>query len=186
MKTIKIMLVTLLAIGLFSCEKETEFRLDPMAPVYFNGREVASDAKNQEALTIKEVIKTASDFNFQNFGDWYGTIGGNCIRDTVNNRIIGYNSWVIADNGSLKTMFIEGRDFLILNIDYENRNEDFTYPRDTLGYIPNSVMQQAETDIKAAYNAEDYDECYRLFEEAFVFYPVTGAQYLELVGQGIN
>jgi len=188
MKTIKIMLVTLLAIGLFSCEKETEFRLDPSAPVYLNGREAVSAAKGQELLSIKEVIKRASDFKVNTvYGDGFWSIDGACIRDTVNDRIIGYNDWVVKMEGTLNTNFIEGRDILILDIDYENRDINTgTYTTDTLGYIPNSVMEQAETDIKAAYYAENYDECYRLFEEAFVFYPVTGAQYLELVGQGIN
>ncbi len=192
MKKIKIMLVTLLAIGLFSCEKETEieeFRLDPSAPVYLNGREAVSDAKGQELLSIKEVIKRASDFVFLNsLNDLaYGTIDGICERDTVNNRIVGYSGWVITAEGDLQTEFIEGRNYIILDIDYDNRNPyTFEYPTDTLGYIPNSVMEAAETAIRAAYEAEDYEECYRLFKEAFVFYPITGEGYRQLVEQGIN
>jgi len=181
MKTIKIMLVTLLAIGLFSCEKETEFRLDPSAPVYLNGREAVSAAKGQELLSIKEVIKRASDFVFLNsLNDLaYGSIDGICERDTVNNRIVGYSGWVITADGDLQTEFIESRNFLLINYDWKT-------VRDTLGYIPNSVMEAAETAIRAAYEAEDYKECYRLFKEAFIFYPITGEGYRQLVEQGIN
>jgi hypothetical protein len=191
MKKIKIMFVTLIvAIGFFSCEKETKFRLDPTAPVYLNGREAVSDAKGQEALSIKEVIKTATHF-FSNppFSTIkrMGTIGGICERDTVNNRIVGYSSWVIDHTGQLITEFIETRNYIMVYVDLDNRDINTgVYPTDTLAYIPNSVMEAAETDIRAAYEAEDYEECYRLFKEAFIFYPCTGEQYRQLVEQGLN
>lgn len=63
---------------------------------------------------------------------------------------------------------------------------DYSQEKDTLGYIPNAVVRKAEADIKAAFNAKDYDECMRLFREAYVFIPITGPEWRELKAKGEN
>ena len=62
----------------------------------------------------------------------------------------------------------------------------FSNKRDTIGYVPNSVVREAVADITEAFNLEDYDECMRLFEEAYTFKPITGAGYALLREQGLN
>ena len=57
---------------------------------------------------------------------------------------------------------------------------------DTVAYIPNAVIQRAEAAIKTAFDAGDYDECMRLFEEAYVFIPTTGAEWRALKAAGIE
>ena len=56
--------------------------------------------------------------------------------------------------------------------------------RDTIGYIPSAVLNKAKADIKEAFNAEDYDLCSALFEEAFTFLPITGEQWREKKANG--
>lgn len=63
---------------------------------------------------------------------------------------------------------------------------DYSQEKDTLGYIPNAVVRKAEADIKAAFNAKDYDKCMRLFREAYVFIPITGPEWRELKAKGEN
>lgn len=43
---------------------------------------------------------------------------------------------------------------------------------DTIAYVPEDVIQAAKIDIETAFEAEDYDEIYRLFNEAFTFLPI--------------
>ena len=90
------------------------------------------------------------------------------------------STWVIRQNGELETYALGMRDQVLVTLDEEN------YPVDTIAYIPNSVMQDLEQRITAAYDAGDYATCYRLFEDAFVFTPITGAEWLELKAEGKN
>lgn len=57
---------------------------------------------------------------------------------------------------------------------------------DTLGYIPNSVVLEARKKITEAFNRQDYEECYRLFDNAYKFRPITGEAYRRLQEQGLN
>lgn len=59
-----------------------------------------------------------------------------------------------------------------------------TKQRDTIAYIPNKVVIEAEQKIKAAFDAGDYEECLRLFKEAYVFTPTTGPQWRALKAKG--
>ncbi|MEG1936930.1 MAG: hypothetical protein RR132_05245 [Rikenellaceae bacterium] len=58
--------------------------------------------------------------------------------------------------------------------------------KDTCAYIPNAVMIEAEKNIKAAYARGDYAACYKLFDTALTFYPITGAEWRALKAQGIE
>lgn len=64
--------------------------------------------------------------------------------------------------------------------------ERFSGKYDTIGYVPNEVIKRAEVAIHAAFDAGDYDECMRLFEEAYVFIPTTGAEWRALKAAGIE
>ncbi|MEG2239321.1 MAG: hypothetical protein RRX93_07885 [Bacteroidales bacterium] len=57
---------------------------------------------------------------------------------------------------------------------------------DTIGYIPNQKMQESSLKIRTAFEAKDYNECYRLLENVFVFEQTSGPEYMELVRQGRN
>lgn len=89
---------------------------------------------------------------------------------------------VISEKGELVPDFIEGNYFILLKFDLTISGA----PRDTLGYIPNSVVRAAETAIKKAYNEGDIDAIYKLFNEAFTFLPITGAEYKILKEEGKN
>lgn len=57
---------------------------------------------------------------------------------------------------------------------------------DTVAYIPNSVVLEARAKITAAFAAGDYDACYKLFDEAYVFLPTTGPKWRALKASGIE
>ncbi|MEG2755908.1 MAG: hypothetical protein RR931_04790 [Mucinivorans sp.] len=103
------------------------------------------------------------------------------FKDYKNVRFVGSSSWVIMQNGELETNLIRARDYLFTKMD-----KTTVETQDTIAYIPNAVMIDAEIKIRAAFSAGDFAACYRLFEEAFVFKPTTGAEWLELKAQGAN
>jgi len=55
---------------------------------------------------------------------------------------------------------------------------------DTIGYIPTAVLTKVKAVITEAFNAEDYDMCSALFDEAFTFLPITGEQWREKKANG--
>ncbi len=44
---------------------------------------------------------------------------------------------------------------------------------DTIAYVPDAVINAARPLIEAAYEAENYTEVYRIFNEAFTFLPIS-------------
>lgn len=61
---------------------------------------------------------------------------------------------------------------------------DDRIPADTLGYIPNQVLREAEAKIMTAFDKGDYDEVYRLFNEVYQATPITGEEWRALKAQG--
>jgi hypothetical protein len=55
---------------------------------------------------------------------------------------------------------------------------------DTIAYIPNSVLRNAKGLIRAAYDKGDYTTVYALFNKAFTFKPITGAEWRALKAKG--
>ena len=59
-----------------------------------------------------------------------------------------------------------------------------TLQYDTVAYIPNSVLLNAKGSIRAAYDRGDYATVYALFNKAFTFKPITGAEWRALKAKG--
>ena len=68
---------------------------------------------------------------------------------------------IISQQGEFYKDFIYG--FSVYITDSHN---------DTIACVPNEVIDNARVLIEAAYYAEDYEEVYRLFNEAFTFLPM--------------
>lgn len=176
----KLLLIAAACLVLSGCKKESDGRLDPNATVALNPapgvKAAAEDAGNPAHLTARQIVEQANALlageSITGIDDWN--------RDLDRNRIVMSSTWVIRQNGELETYALGMRDQILVTLDEEN------HPVDTIAYIPNSVMQDLEQRITAAYEAGDYATCYRLFEEGFVFIPITGAEWLELKAEGKN
>ncbi len=57
---------------------------------------------------------------------------------------------------------------------------------DTIAYIPNKIMREAYKNIKAAWDAKDYDAIKKLFHDAIVYYPTTAKEWHALKAKGDN
>lgn len=87
---------------------------------------------------------------------------------------------IITEDGEYMAEFIEAKDIILLKFDLKVVDA----PRDTIGYIPNETMRTAESAIKTAFANNDVDAIYQIFNEAFTFRPITGAEYKALKESG--
>lgn len=46
------------------------------------------------------------------------------------------------------------------------------YNNDSIAYVPNEVLENARQPVEDAWNRGDYEEVYRMFNEAFTFLPI--------------
>lgn len=104
--------------------------------------------------------------------------------DLEHNKFWYWGTNVISERGELSYFVMTYEDFVftVLSDGSGNAIMPLNYtgslgvPHDTIAYIPNAVVREARTKIAAAFAAENYAECYRLFDEAYIFVPTTGPQ----------
>jgi len=115
------------------------------------------------------------------FGDW--------MRDTVSAvpALLMFSDDILSERGLHKS-FLKGYDVLVLGKmkSPERKNKHGFYERDTIAYVPNSVLREAEEKIYKAYADSNYTEVYRLFHAAYKFRPITGKQWQRLKEAGKN
>jgi hypothetical protein len=102
-------------------------------------------------------------------------------KDTVseNPALLRYGTDIIDTWGNLVPDLIEGYDFAI---EIFRANDDI----DTIAYIPNIYIREAEAIVKKAYAEKDYKTVYEVFHDAFKFIPITGAEYRALKEKGLQ
>lgn len=198
--TFFLILIILLAGCKAKDEPKEPFVIDPLATVSIKpetgawSKSPAMKVKSvQEHLSALDIVKKTHIMQFYNsklmieLGYEPNTIlerGFDALqRDTIS-EIPSLKMWatdIIKEDGELLTHFIEGNDVILIHFRERYNPQSI---RDTIGYIPNSVIRSAETAIKTAYNNNDPDEVLRLFNDAFTFRPITGAEYKALKLQG--
>ncbi len=102
-------------------------------------------------------------------------------KDTISEEpaLLRYATDILHPDGYFIPDFLEAFDMVI---EVFRTNDDI----DTIAYIPNAVLREAEQKIRAAFELQDYDEVYNIFYNAFKFRPITGAEYRELKLQGLQ
>lgn len=120
-------------------------------------------------------------------------------RDFEHNRIKMYAGMIIGpvphmidgkrtDVYELLDGFIKARDIRLAI----GRTSDITTDDGVLipaytnvvAYIPNAKMEQAEKDIRAAWEAKDNEAVYKFFNDAYTFTPITDKAWNELKEKG--
>ena len=129
-------------------------------------------------------------------------------RDTISDSpaLLMFGTDIINSEGRFNKSFLFARDVVIFGLRYQgklttygDRQAEDDDPekdlgmligkqgvKDTIAYIPNSVMREAQGRIEKAYNEGNYTEVYKLFHETFRFRPITGKKWRELKAQGLN
>ena len=120
-------------------------------------------------------------------------------RDLEHNRIKMYAGMIIGpvphmidgkrtDVYELLDDFIKARDIRLENnnIDPFTTDDGVKVPSEigVLAYIPNAKMEQAEKDIRKAWEAKDNEAVYKFFNDAYTFIPITQKAWDELKAKG--
>ena len=197
-------LAALLCIGFTACDDDDTDgnKLPDTAKIWINGVDRANKALTsdegtvgaQRLMTVAEICRTDSlcmyignvsntkfddahytiSFFINPESEWDGTI------DTVNNRLS-----MIAGNLNL----VENDPFL----SSDNRVFIFRFLSDgthgdTVAYVPTSqrVATYEILEPMLADKAGNLDKIYKIFNDAFIFYPTTGAEYQRMLDEGVE
>jgi hypothetical protein len=170
----KLFIFLLCAATIVACDKEDKWRNGTLA---INVRENVT-TKADEHLTPAQIVRKAWVIRWSNGRDaLYITRGfTDEQRDTVNNKLLMLSTDVISDIGELKDGdgdFINSQDIRIVD------STDVV-----IAYIPTTVVRKVRSSIIDAYNRNDYDEVYDIFNDAFVAVPISQSEYDALVERG--
>ena len=191
----KIILFLLALVVFIGCNPEEpiveKIKIDPLATV-----DIKPDPKgwgnlrstNPEHLSALEIVEQTTAMQYYNpdildYVDGVWERGFDEMQRDLNPDNPMLKMWaldIITEEGEYLPHFIESENIILMSFDLTVVDS----PRDTIGYIPNSVMRTAETAIKAAYANGDTEAVYQLFNEAFTFRPITGAEYKALKEAG--
>lgn len=183
----RIITAILLAVSAFAfftaCDKEEDGPRGEGSRLYINGKDRQTTNKAATgALTVREILRNDTLWLMatnirdddkplleREFITGRATHADGTI-DTVNQRII---------REALETEFFDKyHNYVIV----DNKLEHW----DTLAYIPNDTVKAAYERIYVLREQGRWNELYEVFQNAFVFYPCTGAEYRELAAKGLN
>ncbi|NCB68480.1 MAG: hypothetical protein EOM47_06490 [Bacteroidia bacterium] len=188
----KILFITVLAAIFAACEsnepkafsiKDTDMiSIRPAASAANTPQKVKADDIHLSAL---EIVKQTTEISYiwAEISKPVGRSFAKEQRDTVSTppKLLMWATDVIMLDGTLQTDFITATDVVLVHYELNTPTK-----RDTIAYIPNQVLRSAETAIRAAYETKDIEECYRAFNEAYTFTPITGAEWRALKANGQN
>jgi len=181
-----------------ACEKEVQepkqFRLSPDAKIRIEAvksgmQRIISDSTEIDTihLTPLDVVKQADALIYHNDslsggGIWTGGFAG---KDTIseNPALLRWGWDIIDTDGWGNPMLIKD---LIYGYDMAICKTIAINTFDTIAYIPNQYVRDAELNIKVALENKDTLAVYGIFNNAFRFIPITGAEYKELKSKGLQ
>lgn len=176
----KKILFLLLAVALFvNCDPkdvpEPKGKLDPNAMITIRPAKGVQLRSTITGLTALEIVQRANSIHFQTqylddvLQDEMKIAGRGFNEETMKDysipalKMLGID--VINAQGKYIRDFTTAKSVFIVNVDNTNKV-------DTLAYVPDAVISNARPLIEAAYAEQNYDEVYRLFNEAFTFLPI--------------
>lgn len=169
----KIVLLLTVIIAMVSCDKADDVKKqtwDPMATITIRPAKGVKVRSTFSGLTAMEIVERGASLHFQSH------YFGNVYEETAKELARGFNE-------SMKDYSIPALKMLAIDVISAEGEyyRDLTYATsvfitdsniDTIAYIPDHVISSARVLIEQAFNSGDYDEVYRLFNEAFTFLPI--------------
>ena len=185
-------------------EEKKPFVLKDNTYLYLNVNEnnsmKAETEKGSILLSPRNIVKYAGSITYTNKEGLTARLAiDDDQRDLVNNRIIMYAGMIIGpvphmidgkrtDVYELLDGFIKARDVRleICNLNEIKTDDGVVIPARTevIAYIPNAKMEQAEKDIRAAWEAKDNEAVYKFFNDAYTFTPIANDDWEKLKGKG--
>lgn len=204
MKNLHFIALVLVAGLLTGCKKEDNGQFDTSVMIALNApKELSANQTiatksdgEQQRISPRQIVEETTVISYHNYdinpdGRVLERGFNEKQRDLINNRLLMFNSDVINPyTHRVSPGFIDGCDFLLVTWRYGDGSlwEEATGSGevfiDTVAYIPTKIVHEAAVKIREAHAKKDYATCYRLFHEAFTFYPITGKEWRELKTNG--
>lgn len=182
-------LVTMLSI--LSCSKEDdptptpikEFKVLPTDMIYIREQTNTTKVASTVHLTGLEIVTQTREIQLELNGEK----GMRSFQESQRNltaeppRLMMYATDVITEYITLQEDFITATNVVLVRYIDDNPRA-----QDTIAYIPNATLREAETRIRAAFAAKDMEACYEIFNEAYKFVPITGEEWIALKAQNLQ
>lgn len=167
----KKLLFLLIALAFFGCKKDPEpFKLDPNAMILLRGDESTTKSL-VNGLTPLEIVENGVNIKIQSH------YGGNIYYEDLQESTYTFSE--TQKDFSIPALKMWGTSIISQEGEYY---KDFTHGfnvyitdnnNDTIAQVADEVIINAKLLIEAAFDAEDYEEVYRIFNEAFTFQPLS-------------
>ena len=170
----KILFLLLIIPLVFACEDPKEIvdkgQLDPDAMIILKPAKGVQLRSTVADLTALEIVQNAINIKFQSH--YFGNVYFDDAKLLARTFGEGYKDYQIP---ALKML---GIDVITSEGEYY---KDLTHAfnvvitdgnNDTIAFVPDAVINNARTLIENAYQNQDFNEVYRIFNEAFTFLPI--------------
>lgn len=166
----KLLFLLLLVATMAACKKEEPFKLDPDAMILLRGDESTTKSL-VNGLTPLEIVENGVNIKIQSH------YAGNIYYEDL--QEITYTFSETQKDFSIPALKMWGTSIISQEGEYY---KDFTHGfnvyitdnnNDTIAQVPDEVIINAKLLIEAAFDVEDYEEVYRIFNEAFTFQPLS-------------
>ena len=186
-------------------EEKTPFVLKDNTHLYLNvdnTKTMKAETEKSEGVLLspRNIVKYASGITYTDKDGNTASLGLlDDQRDFEHNRIKMYAGMIIGpvphmidgkrtDVYELLDGFIKARDVRLCtaNSNKITTDDGVVIPAhtDVVAYIPNAKMEQAEKDIRKAWEAKDNEAVYKFFNDAYTFTPITDKAWNELKEKG--
>lgn len=170
-----------LAVSFASCDKdpkpEVKKPLDPFAQILVHVKPTLGSRADSKAMSPREMLEQATFFQFWDKDIKDHPVARSIADNEKDFEKIAFKWWgfdvIHAD--TIVTYWRDARDLIVT-----------TFEGDTIGYIPQSVRNEAFERILVAEKEQNYDLIYKIFNEAFVGVPCTAEEYKEIKAKGLN
>ena len=158
----------------FSCSTEIIY-VDPTEFIFIQVKEPTTP----DQLTSKEIVEQT--VAIKGFNKSYIAMAGDNIwtynisdtqRIPADSKFKLSGHMVIDYAGNLNALYLESSNIILVR-----ENPEIPNKMDTIAYVPNSNMNQARQAVSQAFRSQRYSDCYTIFEDFFIFTPITGEEY---------
>lgn len=169
-----LLLILLILFTAISCDPDNpdinKGILDPNAMIVIKPAKGVQLRSTVSGLTALEVVENAVNIKFQShyldntYYDDVKDIARTFIeehKDYNKPALLMWGTDIITQEGEYLNMFTNSFNIVITDVN-----------NDTIAYIPDEVIDAARPLIESAFVDENYNEVYRLFNEAFTFIPI--------------
>ena len=166
----RLLFLLLLAATMAACKDDPEpFKLDPDAMILLRGENTTKSLI--PGFTPLEVVQNGVNIKIQSH------YAGNIYYEDI--QQISYTFSDAQKDFNIPALKMWGTSIISQEGEYY---KDFTHGfnvyitdnnNDTIAHVPQEVIVNAKLLIEAAFEAEDYEEVYRIFNEAFTFQPLS-------------